>query len=108
MPNGFFKKKNGNGLKKLNDYRDYVRQFEIESGFDRSTAQELLKLLQEQANNLKVATEGVGKAEQEYLENKMIDIIVIIMQIANRYNANLDSEWKKHWQRQEIYRTRKI
>lgn len=104
----FLKKKNDNELDKLNAYKDYVRQFEIESGFNRSTPKELLELLEDAVNNLKVGTEGIGKAEQEYLENKMLDVIILVLQIANRYHANLDGEWVKHWQRSEKYRTRKI
>lgn len=105
---GFLKKRNDDELNKLNSYKDYVRQFEIESGFNRSTPKELIELLEDAVHNLKVGTEGIGKAEQGYLENKMLDIIILIFQIANRYNANLDGEWIKHWQRSEKYRTRKI
>ncbi|MDD5417439.1 MAG: hypothetical protein PHW96_00945 [Candidatus Nanoarchaeia archaeon] len=92
----------------LNELMNFVRQFEIESGFDKTEVKELLDMLQKEVDNLKGASETTGKPEQEYIENKMVDIVILVLQIANRYHGNLDGEWKKHWGRQDKYRTKRL
>ena len=82
------------GFDKLNKE---ISKFEKKAGFDKTSKAQLVKWLEEEVNNYKKAKTKLIK------RNKLMDIIVLVMQIAKRENMSLDEAWKRWWKKSEKY-----
>jgi hypothetical protein len=82
----------------LNELRDKVRAFEKQAGFDKTKVNKLLDMLDEEIiilkKNLKV---------KKIVDHELIDLQILILQIANRYHTDLDSQWSKHFKKSRKY-----
>jgi len=74
-----------------------IYTFEKKAGFDKTPKKTLTNWLQKELNNYKKAKSKPKK------ENKLSDMIVLIMQIAIRENISLDKAWKIHWKKSQKY-----
>ncbi|MBU1177674.1 hypothetical protein KJ903_00475 [Patescibacteria group bacterium] len=83
---------------RFNEYKKYVNNFEKKADFDKTKVPELLEMLQEEINTLKK-----GKDDKNISDHQLMDITVLILMLANRYDTDLDSEWKKHWVKSKKY-----
>lgn len=82
----------------LNKLKRKVEEFEKKAGFDKTSAKELIKMIEKEINILKSNLNN-----KEIMENKLVDLHVLLLQVAVRYNIDLDAEWKRHFKRSEKY-----
>lgn len=82
----------------LNSLKNKVRIFEKKAGFDKTGVNKLLKMVDEEISILKSK-----RRSKKIVDHKLIDLQVLILQIANRYKTDLDSELAKHFKKSEKY-----
>lgn len=94
----------------LKYYQEYVREMEIERGFDHEDALqkalllgeemgELFKAIRKVSKNMKIdETSKVGTLEEEFA-----DVFIYLCSIANRFNINLEEAFCK---KEEYNKTR--
>jgi hypothetical protein len=82
----------------LNELKAKVKDFEKKAGFDKTDAKKLLEMLDEEVSILKLNLD-----KKEIVDHELMDLQVLILQIANRYGADLDSELAKHFKKSEKY-----
>lgn len=74
-----------------------LAQFEKKAYFDKTPKSVLVSWLNTEIEHYK---KSVRKND---IENKLSDIIVLTMQIANREKISLDKAWRDHWKRSQKY-----
>lgn len=82
----------------LNSLKNKVKAFEKKAGFDKTGVNTLLKMVDEEISILKSK-----RRSKKIVDHKLIDLQVLILQIANRYKTDLDSELVKHFKKSEKY-----
>ena len=82
----------------LNELKNKVKEFEKKAGFDKTDVNKLLKMVDEEIRILKANIKNKKIADHE-----VMDLQVLLLQIANRYKTDLNSEWKKHFKKSEKY-----
>jgi hypothetical protein len=82
----------------LNTLRDKVKKFEKKAGFDKTNVNKLLEMAAAEIRILKANLKN-----KKIMNHKLMDLQVLLLQIANRYKTNLDSEWVKHFKKSEKY-----
>jgi hypothetical protein len=85
-------------MAKLNELRKKVKDFEKQAGFDKTEAKELLTMLQKELDLLKANADDKNVADHQ-----IMDIQILILQIANRLNTDMDSEWKTWFEKSKKY-----
>ena len=85
-------------MAQLNELRSKVKEFEKKAGFDKTEAKELLAMLQKELDILKK-----NIADKNIADHQVMDLQVLILQIANRLNTDLDSEWKRWFEKSKKY-----
>jgi hypothetical protein len=85
--------------KQLNfdELKEEIYRFEKKAGFDKTSKEQLTKWLREEVDNYENAKTKLIK------RNKLIDIIVLVIQIARRDNMSLEEAWKRWWKKSEKY-----
>jgi hypothetical protein len=74
-----------------------IYAFEKKAGFDRTPKTQLIKWLKEEIKNYE-------KAKSELIKrNKLMDIMVLVFQIARREGMSVDSAWKRWWWKSRKY-----
>jgi len=71
--------------------------FERKTHFDKTPKSVLVRWLNTEIKHYK---KSVRKQD---IENKLSDIIVLTLQIANREKISLDKAWMDHWKRSQKY-----
>lgn len=74
-----------------------IHKFEKKAGFEKTSKKQLVKWLKEEIKNYENAKTKLKK------ENKLMDIIILVTQIARRENISLDEAWVKWWKKSERY-----
>ena len=74
-----------------------VYLFEKKAGFEKTSKEQLVKWVEEEIKNYKKAKTKIIK------RNKLMDIVVLVMQIARRENMSLDEAWKRWWWKSKKY-----
>jgi predicted house-cleaning noncanonical NTP pyrophosphatase (MazG superfamily) len=74
-----------------------IHTFEKKAGFDKTPKKTLTNWLQKELTAYKKSKSKSKK------QNKLSDMIVLIMQIARRENISLDKALKIHWKKSEKY-----
>jgi len=82
----------------LNEFKKYVMDFEKEAGFDSTDAEKLIEMTEEEIGILKS-----NLSDKAIVDHELMDLFVLILQLANRYGTDLDSEWGKHWENSSKY-----
>ncbi len=83
---------------KLNELRKKVKDFEKKAGFDKTKAKELIEMLQKELDILKK-----NSADKSVADHQIMDVQVLILKIANRFNTDMDSEWKTWFEKSKKY-----
>jgi hypothetical protein len=78
-----------------------IYEFEKETGFNKTSLEQLTKWLEEEVNNYKKEKSKIKK------QNKIMDIICLAIQISRRENMNLDNAWKRWWWKSKKYDRKK-
>ena len=81
----------------LKELSKEVYNFEKKAGFDKTSSNQLIKWLEKELNNYKKAKSKKVK------QNKLMDIIILAVQISRRDKVNLDSALKRWWKDSKKY-----
>lgn len=82
----------------LNELKNKVKAFEKKAGFDKTDVKKLLGMVDEEIGILKS-----NLKDKKIVDHELMDLQILIFQMANRYNTNLNSEWVKHFKKSEKY-----
>jgi hypothetical protein len=74
-----------------------VANFEKKAGFERTSKKQLIAWLEEEIQNYK------NEKSKSRRENKLMDIIILAAQLANREKADLDVVLDKWWKKSGKY-----
>ena len=74
----------------LNDLRDEAGEFTEKIGAANEPLQKLLKMLEDEMNELKNSVENPDR-----LRHQVYDMLFILFEIASKYGMDLDAEWEK-------------
>ncbi|MBU0907225.1 MAG: hypothetical protein KKD18_05335 [Nanoarchaeota archaeon] len=74
-----------------------INQFEIKAKFERTPKEKLTRWLKKEIKEYETAKTKSKKSD------KLIDIIILSMQIAERENISLDAAWKRWWVKSKKY-----
>ena len=74
-----------------------VKKLEKKAGFDKTSEKQLISWLEEEIKNYRDAKTNIIK------RNKLIDILMLSMQIAIRRDWSLDNAWKRWWWKSQKY-----
>lgn len=72
-----------------------IKKFEKRTGFDKTSQSDLIRW----------AKAEIKDYEKTKNPNKLVDVIILMVQIANRKNISLDKELKKWWIKSKKYIT---
>jgi hypothetical protein len=79
-----------------------IYSFEKNAGFDKTSKPQIAKWLKEELANYRKAKTKLIK------QNKLMDIIILVMQIARRENMSLDEAWIKWHKKSKKYLKRNL
>ena len=82
----------------LSELKSKIKDFETKAGFDKTDMNKLLEMIQKEIDILKNNT-----SDKSVVDHQLADLQVLIMQIANRYNTDFDSELKKWFEKSKKY-----
>jgi|GEM_PF-2352076 hypothetical protein len=82
----------------LNELKKKVKAFEKKAGFDKTEVIKLLEMVDEEIGILKSNLKN-----KEMVDHELMDLQILLLQIANRYNTDLNAEWDKHFKKSEKY-----
>lgn len=75
-----------------------ISEFEKCTGFDKTNANKLVDMLKEE---LKLLESGLN--DKSIVDHQLVDLLVLIIQISNRYNTDFDLELEKWFEKSERY-----
>jgi NTP pyrophosphatase (non-canonical NTP hydrolase) len=94
----------------LIDFQEYVKELELERGFEKQDVLQKCLLLGEEIGELFKAVrkmEAISidtkNSKISTVEEELADILIYVCSIANRYNINLDNAFRN---KEEINKTR--
>ncbi len=64
-----------------------VKEFDRKTGFDKTKFSELIEMIKEEVSILEKA-----EKKKEIVDHELTDLLVLLMQIAHRYNTDFDKE----------------
>jgi 2-C-methyl-D-erythritol 4-phosphate cytidylyltransferase len=82
----------------LNELKSKVKEFEKRAGFDNTDVKQLLEMFDEE---LKILNGNLDN--KKIVNHELMDLQVLILQLANRFDTDLDQEWKKHFEKSKKY-----
>ena len=82
----------------LNELKKRVKEFERKAEFDKTDVEKLLSMLQEELDILKN-----NKDKKDIADHQIMDLQILILQIANRYGTDLDKECETWFKKSEKY-----
>jgi hypothetical protein len=74
-----------------------IYNFEKKAGFEKTSKKQLVKWLKNEIKNYEKAKTKIIK------RNKLMDIIVLVKQLARRENMSLDEAWSRWWKKSRKY-----
>lgn len=74
-----------------------IYDFEKLAGFDKSSEEILIKALKNEITEYESCKNNIKK------KNKLMDIIVLALQISRRKKFSMDKEWAKYWKKNKKY-----
>ncbi len=81
----------------FNEISEEIYKFEKKAGFDKTSIAQLTKWIEEEVQNYKKAKSKIIK------QNKLLDIICLVLQISRREGMSLDDAWERWWWKSRKY-----
>jgi len=82
----------------LNQLKSLVNEFEQKAGFDKTEARKLLEMLKEEMSILENEFNNKQSADHQ-----LVDIIILALQLANRFDTDLDAVWTLWFEKSKKY-----
>lgn len=83
------------------ELKQKVKDFEKKAGFDKTESSNLLNMLEEEIGILQA-----NPGKKAVVDHKLVDLLILIMQLANRSGTNLDKELREWFKKSEKYEKR--
>lgn len=81
----------------FNQLSKEVFKFERKAGFDKTSKKQLVKWVSDELRKYK------GSKSKSVKSNKLMDIVVLVLQISRREKIDLDAAWKMWWKKSGKY-----
>ena len=82
---------------KLDKFKKEISEFEKNAGFEKTSKKQLVKWIKREVRNYEKFR------SKKIRENKLLDIIVLVMQIAKREKISFDRAWVGWCKKSERY-----
>ncbi len=82
----------------LNKLKGEINQFEKKAGFDRTKSEKLLNMIDEE---IKLMRKNIKN--KKFMNGKITDILILSIQLANRFQTKFSSEIKIWFKKSEKY-----
>ncbi len=83
---------------KLEELKQKVAEFDKKAGFDKTDFQKLIEMMKEEIAILEIASNN-----KKVVDHQLTDLLILIMQIAHRYNTDFDEELTNWFKKSEKY-----
>jgi len=83
---------------KLTELKNKIEQFDKKAGFDKTDFSKLMKMFEEELNILKSNSE-----DKIIVNHQLIDLLILIMQVAHRYDTNFEKEIANWFEKSKKY-----
>jgi NTP pyrophosphatase (non-canonical NTP hydrolase) len=75
-----------------------VKEFDKKAGFNKTKFSELIEMLKEEVAILEKA-----EKKEDVVNHELTDILILVMQIAHRYNTDFDKELEEWFRKSKKY-----
>ena len=82
----------------LEELKKKVKEFDEQAGFDKTEFKKLLEMMQKELDILKSNPE-----DKAVVNHQLTDLLILMMQIAYRYDTDFDSELEKWFDKSKKY-----
>tara|TARA_Y100000034_G_C6749541_1_gene333068 strand:+ start:543 stop:803 length:261 start_codon:yes stop_codon:yes gene_type:complete len=82
----------------LAELKNKVKEFDQKAGFDKTGFVKLMEMFEEEVGILKSNPD-----DKEIVNHQLTDLLILIMQIAHRYDTDFDEEIKKWFEKSKKY-----
>ena len=82
----------------IEELKNKVKEFDEQAGFDKTEFKKLLEMMQKELDILKSNPE-----DKAVVNHQLTDLLILMMQIAYRYDTYFDSELKKWFDKSKKY-----
>jgi len=82
----------------LAELKQKVKEFDEKAGFGKTGFSKLMEMFEEEINILKSNPD-----DKSVVDHELTDLLILIMQVAHRYNTDFDSELSKWFEKSKKY-----
>lgn len=82
----------------INELKVKIEEFDKKSGFDKTESSKLIEMFEEE---LKILKENPKK--NKVINHQLTDLLVLIMQLAHRYDTDFEKEISKWFDKSKKY-----
>lgn len=83
---------------KIQELKEKVKEFDKKVGFNKTDFSLLMDMFQEELNILKE-----NKDNPEIVHHELTDLLILIMQVANRYDTDFEKEIRDWFEKSKKY-----
>jgi NTP pyrophosphatase (non-canonical NTP hydrolase) len=83
---------------RLEELKLKIKEFEAKAGFDKTEFSKLMEMMQEELDVLKANSDN-----KEIVNHQLTDLLVLIMQVAHRYDVDFNVELEEWFKKSEKY-----
>ena len=82
----------------LEELKNKIKNFDEKAGFDKTEFSKLMEMFEEEISILKY-----NPAEKSVVNHQLTDLLILIMQVAHRYDTNFEEELSKWFEKSKKY-----
>ena len=82
----------------LAELKKKVKEFDEKAGFDKTEFSKLMDMFEEEVNILKSNSD-----EKSIVDHQLTDLLILIMQVAHRYDTDFEKELSKWFEKSKKY-----
>jgi len=82
----------------LAELKKKVKEFDEKAGFDKTEFSKLIGMFEEEINILKSNPD-----KKSIIDHQLTDLLILIMQVAHRYDTDFEKELSKWFERSKKY-----
>jgi len=82
----------------ISELKQKVKEFDEKTGFDKTEFSKLIEMFEEEVNILKSNPD-----DKSVVDHELTDLLILIMQVAHRYNTDFDVELSKWFEKSKKY-----
>lgn len=82
----------------LSELKKKVEEFDKKAGFDKTEFSKLIEMFEEEVSTLKSNSNN-----SNVVNHQLTDLLILIMQVAHRYDTDFEKELSKWFEKSEKY-----